>query len=85
MSPTPEQIIETIRDEIDWPMRHPALPELTADTTLDQHWFGPVDRVCVQMRLDEVFGIEIPCADAEAWASVGDIVASVVALAGVPA
>lgn len=67
-------ILSLIREECNFPLRYPPVPELSADTLLDQRWFGPVDRVCVQMKLEDELGFEIASDDAEAWASVGDII-----------
>lgn len=73
-------VLRIIREECDWFGRYPQMPLLTADSVLDERWFGPVERVCVQMALDETFGIEIPSDEAEAWASVADVAASVARL-----
>lgn len=66
-------LLTILREELDWPLRYPPVPELTDDTILDQRWFCPVDRCCVQMKLDELLGREIPHDEAEAWQSVADI------------
>lgn len=70
-----------IRTELAWPLRYPPVPEITPDTMLGD-WFGPIDRICVQMALDEAFGFEISDAEAAAWQSVGDMIATVERLAG---
>lgn len=69
---TASRVIEIIRAECDWILRYPRLPELTVETSLD--WMGPIDRICVQMRLDEEFGMEIASAKMEAAQSVQDII-----------
>lgn len=72
---TASRVIEIIHEECDWILRYPRIPELTVETSLD--WMSPVDRVCVQMRLDEEFGIEIPSLKMEAAQSVQDIINTV--------
>jgi acyl carrier protein len=80
-----DHIIEIIRDECDWPLRYPPLPEITEDTFLEQNWFGPVDRACVQMRLDEEFGFELSCDEFARVESVSDIISMVKQRVGVVA
>jgi acyl carrier protein len=80
-----DRIIEIIHEQCDWPLRYPPLPEITADTFLEQNWFGPVDRACVQMRLDEEFGFELSCDEFASVESVSDIISMVERRVGVVA
>jgi acyl carrier protein len=66
-----------IRDEINRPFRYPPAPEITPETLLDS-WFTQMDRLTVQMALDEAFGFEISDAEAARWQSVADILGTVV-------
>ena len=54
-----------------------ATPE---DTFRDLH-FDAVDRTCIAMDIEEMFGRELPDAEVEAWTSVADVAATIEALA----
>lgn len=68
-------LIDQIRDKLDWPYRA-SLPEFTPETPLEQRWFGPVDRVSIQLMIDEIVGEEIPDSEAAAWSTIGCILES---------
>jgi hypothetical protein len=78
------RVIAVVRKEIADHHLFAEVPEITAETVLEPRWFGPVDRCCVAIELDEVFGIECSDANLEAWQTVADIIATVARLAGEP-